>query len=131
MRSLRQVPGASSFSANLFSTWTGSVCSGPNSTTWMGVLCTGGRVSALRLGSVGLVGSLPPAWSQLSALTELHIRCWLFANLLSMIHIQVTSCSGTGLVGSSGLELGERRRSQQATCLARARQLPCSSCGHP
>ena len=57
---------------NPFDTWTGTACSGSNS-TWDGVTCTSGSVGTISLSGRCLKGGLPMDWAMLTALIDLDL----------------------------------------------------------
>lgn len=65
---------ASNQTSPILASWTGPVCGNNTFSTWSDVYCSGGRVAELRLSSLGLVGTLPAAWANLTALQRLYIR---------------------------------------------------------
>jgi len=65
---------ASNQSSPILSTWTGPACDNNTFSRWSDVYCSGGRVAELRLGGLGLVGPLPAAWANLTALQRLYLR---------------------------------------------------------
>ena len=68
--------------------WTGEVCSAPDTTSWKGVTCVGSRVASVNLYNTGASGSID-GFGQLTALSEL----WLGKNRFSGVPLGVSDIS--------------------------------------